>query len=183
MRSSRSLTGQRKVRVRLYRDTAGETMSTGPGRGAGVALTAAAGYPAPSVVGLGAAILLTIGHLTGMLLLGLVLLIAFAVAVRNLYGMLAVLVTAGLVASGLPVRLARGPGGLRLHDDVVLAVRKRAPGRRAAPRSQARQELAHGRRPARAPHAHAGRRLGRDLRPVRARPPSASARAGWWASP
>jgi hypothetical protein len=92
------VTGQRRVRVRLYRDTAGETVSTGPGRGAGVALTAAAGYPAPSVVGLGAAILLTIGHLTGMLLLGLVLLIALAVAVRNLYGMLAVLVTAGIVA-------------------------------------------------------------------------------------
>jgi Peptidase M50B-like len=92
------VTGQRKVRVRLYRDTAGETLSTGRGTGVGVALTAAAGYPAPSVVGVGAAILLTIGHLTGMLLLGLVLLIALAVAVRNAYGMLAVLVTAGTVA-------------------------------------------------------------------------------------
>ncbi len=51
-------------------------ISTGTGNGLGVALTAAAGYPAPSLVGLGAAVLLTLGHLTGMLLLGLVLLIA-----------------------------------------------------------------------------------------------------------
>jgi peptidase M50B-like protein len=93
------LTGQRRIRVRLYRDTGGETLSTGTGGGIGVALTAAAGYPAPSLVGLGAAVLLTIGHLTGMLLLGLVLLIALAIAVRNLYGMLAVIVTAGTLAA------------------------------------------------------------------------------------
>ncbi|HEX5191112.1 MAG TPA: M50 family metallopeptidase [Streptosporangiaceae bacterium] len=92
------VTGQRRISVRLYRDTAGETRSTGPGTGIGVALTAAAGYPAPSLVGLGGAVLLTFGHLTGMLLLGLALLIALAIAVRNLYGMLAVLVTAGTVA-------------------------------------------------------------------------------------
>jgi len=92
------LTGQRRIRVRLYRDTGGETLSTGTGTGFGVALTAAAGYPAPSLVGLGAAVLLTIGHLTGMLLLGLALLVALAVAVRNLYGMLAVLLTAASVA-------------------------------------------------------------------------------------
>ena len=93
------LTGQRRIRVRLYRDTAGETLSTGSNTGIGVAFTAAAGYPAPSLVGLGAAVLLSIGHLTGMLLLGIVLLIALAVAVRNLYGMLAVLVTTGAVAA------------------------------------------------------------------------------------
>jgi hypothetical protein len=92
------LTGQRRIRVRLYRDAGGETLSTGNSTGIGVALTAAAGYPAPSLVGLGAAVLLTIGHLTGMLLLGIALLIALAVAVRNMYGMLAVLVTAGTVA-------------------------------------------------------------------------------------
>ena len=92
------VTGQRRIRVRLYRDTAGETLSTGPGKGVAVVLTAAAGYPAPALVGLGAAVLLTIGHLTWMLLLGLVLLLGLAVAIRNLYGMLAVLVTACTVA-------------------------------------------------------------------------------------
>ncbi len=92
-------TGQRRVRVRLYRDTAGETLASGQAAGFGVALTAAAGYPAPSIVGLGAAALLAVGHLTGMLLLGLVLLAALAIAVRNPYGMLAVLATAGTIAA------------------------------------------------------------------------------------
>lgn len=92
-------TGQRRVRIRLYRDTAGETRSRGPRGGVGVALTAAAGYPAPALVGLGAAALLAIGHLTAMLLLGLVFLAALAIAVRNPYGLLAVIVTAAGVAA------------------------------------------------------------------------------------
>jgi hypothetical protein len=92
-------TGRRLAGVRLYRSTAGETFSAGRADGPGIALTAAAGYPAPSLLGLGAAALLAIGHLTGMLLLSLVLLIGLAVAVRNAYGMLAVLVTAGAVAA------------------------------------------------------------------------------------
>jgi Peptidase M50B-like len=92
-------TGRRLAGVRLYRDTAGETVSAGRTDGPGIALTTAAGYPAPSLLGLGAAALLAIGHLTGMLLLSLVLLAALAVAVRNVYGMLAVLVTAGVIAA------------------------------------------------------------------------------------
>ncbi len=91
--------GRRLAGVRLYRSTAGETLSAGRADGPGIALTAAAGYPAPSLLGLGAAALLAIGHLTGMLLLSLVLLAGLAVAVRNAYGMLAVLVTAGAVAA------------------------------------------------------------------------------------
>jgi Peptidase M50B-like len=62
-------------------------------------LTAAAGYPAPSLLGLGAAALLAIGHLTGMLLLSLLLLAGLAIAIRNAYGMLAVLVTGGGIAA------------------------------------------------------------------------------------
>jgi Peptidase M50B-like len=92
-------TGRRLARVRLYRNSAGETVSTGKANGPGITLTTVAGYPAPSLLGLGAAALLAIGHLTGMLLLSLVLLVALAVAVRNAYGMLAVLVTAGAVAA------------------------------------------------------------------------------------
>ena len=92
-------TGQRRVRVRLYRDTAGETVSAGAADGLGLALTAAAGYPAPSLVGLGAAALLAVGHVTGMLLLGLALLGGLAIAIRNPYGMLAVLATAATVAA------------------------------------------------------------------------------------
>ncbi|MGD0375574.1 MAG: M50 family metallopeptidase [Streptosporangiaceae bacterium] len=91
--------GRRLAGVRLYRNTAGETFSTGRTDGPGIALTAAAGYPAPSLLGLGAAALLAAGRLTGMLLLSLVLLAGLAVAVRNAYGMLAVLVTAGAIAA------------------------------------------------------------------------------------
>ena len=91
-------TGQRRVRVRLYRDTAGETVSASGAAGVGIALTAAAGYPAPSLAGLGAAAMLAAGHVTGMLLLGLMLLAALAVAVRNPYGILAVLATGATLA-------------------------------------------------------------------------------------
>src|ERR1019366_6878689 len=84
-------TGRRLAGVRLYRNTAGETFSAGRPDGPGIALTTAAGSPAPSLLGLGAAALLAIGHLTGMLLLSLVLLAGLTVAVRNAYGILAVL--------------------------------------------------------------------------------------------
>ena len=92
-------TGRRLTGVRLYRSTAGETVSTGKAHGPGLALTTAAGYPAPSLLGLGAAALLAIGHLTGMLLLSLLLLAGLAVAVRNAYGMLAVLAALVTVAA------------------------------------------------------------------------------------
>jgi hypothetical protein len=92
-------TGRRLAGVRLYRDTGGVTVSAGRSDGPGITLTTAAGYPAPSLLGLGAAALLAVGHLTGMLLLSLVLLAGLAIAVRNVYGMLAVLATAGAVAA------------------------------------------------------------------------------------
>jgi hypothetical protein len=91
--------GRRLAGVRLYRSTAGETRSAGRADGPGIVATAAAGYPAPPLLGLGAAALLAIGHLTAMLLLSLLLLTGLAVAVRNAYGMLAVLVTAGAVGA------------------------------------------------------------------------------------
>ena len=84
------VTGRRLGGIRIYRNTAGETRSAGRAAGLGVALTAGAGYVAPPLLGLGAAALLAIGHLTGMLLLSLVLLAGLAVAVRNASGMLAV---------------------------------------------------------------------------------------------
>jgi len=92
-------TGRHLGGVRIYRSTAGETFSRGRPEGVGVALTAVAGYVAPPLLGLGAAALLAIGHLTGMLLLSLVLLAGLAIAVRNAYGMLAVLVALVAVAA------------------------------------------------------------------------------------
>jgi Peptidase M50B-like len=92
-------TGRHLGGVRIYRSTAGETLSRGRAEGFGVALTAVAGYVAPPLLGLAAAALLAIGHLTGMLLLSLVLLAGLAVAIRNAYGMLAVLVVLVTVAA------------------------------------------------------------------------------------
>jgi tellurite resistance protein TehA-like permease len=93
------VTGRRLAGIRLYRNTAGVTESAGKATGPGIVLTAAAGYPAPSLLGLGAAALLAVGHLTAMLLLSLVLLAGLLIAIRNAYGMLAVLVTGGAIAA------------------------------------------------------------------------------------
>jgi hypothetical protein len=92
-------TGRRLGGVRIYRSTAGETRSAGRAEGAGAALTAAAGYVAPPLLGLGAAAMLAIGHLTAMLLLSLLLLAALAIAIRNAYGVVAVLAAAITVAA------------------------------------------------------------------------------------
>ncbi len=92
-------TGRHLGGVRIYRSTAGETLSRGRAEGFGVALTAVAGYVAPPLLGLAAAALLAIGHLTGMLLLSLVLLAGLAIAIRNAYGMLAVLAALAAVAA------------------------------------------------------------------------------------
>jgi hypothetical protein len=92
-------TGRRVAGVRLYRSTAGVTESAGKPTGPGIVLTSAAGYPAPALLGLGAAALLAVGHLTALLLLSLVLLAGLIVAIRNAYGMLAVLVTGGAIAA------------------------------------------------------------------------------------
>jgi hypothetical protein len=57
-------------------------------------LTAAAGYVTPSLLGAGAAGLLAARHVTAVLWLALVLLAATFLAIRNAFGVLAVLVTA-----------------------------------------------------------------------------------------
>src|SRR5258708_4700348 len=65
----------------------------GGGAGAASPPPPRAAAPPPPLAGLGAAAMLAAGHVTGMLLLGLVLLAGLAVAVRNPYGMVAVLAT------------------------------------------------------------------------------------------
>ena len=92
------LAGRRVNSVRVLRSTAGVTVSEGNPVGLGIVLTAAAGYLTPPLLGLGAAALLVTGHLAGMLMLSLALLAALAIAVRNAYGLLAVLVTGAAVA-------------------------------------------------------------------------------------
>jgi len=60
-------------------------------------LTSAAGYVTPSLLGAGAAWLLAAHHVTAMLWLLLALLAATFLAIRNAYGVVAVLVTTGAV--------------------------------------------------------------------------------------
>jgi Peptidase M50B-like len=89
------LSGRRLDGIRLHSDSSGVTYSRGKRTGPGLVLTAAAGYVMPSLLGAGAAWLLAERHLTAMLWLALVLLAATFLAIRNLFGGLAVLVTAG----------------------------------------------------------------------------------------
>ena len=88
------LSGRRLDGIRLHSDSSGVTYSHGKRTGPGLVLTAAAGYVMPSLLGAGAALLLAERHLTAMLWLALALLAATLLAVRNLFGGLAVLVTA-----------------------------------------------------------------------------------------
>jgi hypothetical protein len=91
------LSGRRLDGIRLHADSSGVTYSRGRRTGPGLVLTAAAGYVMPSLLGAGAAWLLAARHLTAMLWLALVLLAATFLAVRNVFGALAVLVTGGAV--------------------------------------------------------------------------------------
>jgi hypothetical protein len=91
------LSGRRLEGIRLHADSSGVTYSRGRRNGPGLVLTAAAGYVMPSLLGAGAAGLLAARHLTAMLWLALVLLAATFLAIRNAFGAVAVLVTAGAV--------------------------------------------------------------------------------------
>ena len=127
------LSGRRLDGIRLHSDSSGVTYSRGRRNGPGLVLTAAAGYVMPSLLGAGAAWLLAARHLTAMLWLALVLLAATFLAVRNLFGAVAVLVTAGARVRGELLRHGRRAGRVRLPGRVVPAVRRGAPGARAGP--------------------------------------------------
>lgn len=104
--AGRGLTG-----IRLHPDTSGVTVSTGARRGPGLVLTLLAGYPAPSLLGMGGALLVAADRARPMLLVALGLLALCLVAVRGAYGVLAVLVTAALVgwaAGWAPPRVQDG---------------------------------------------------------------------------
>ncbi|MET8469579.1 M50 family metallopeptidase [Streptomyces sp. NPDC006422] len=85
--------GRRLDGIRLHSDTSGLTVSRGKPTGLGMVLTAAAGYTAPPLLGLGGAALLSEGHITLLLWLATALLVAMLVMIRNAYGALTVVVT------------------------------------------------------------------------------------------
>ncbi|MEV8327805.1 M50 family metallopeptidase [Kitasatospora sp. NPDC059811] len=89
------VTGRRLAGIRLHSDTSGLTLSYGRPTGPGMILTAAAGYTAPALLGLGCAALLSTGRITLLLWLAVVLLLALLVRIRNAFGLFTVLVAGG----------------------------------------------------------------------------------------
>ena len=89
------LSGRRLEGIRLHADTSGETVSRGKRSGPGIVITALAGYITPPLLGAGASALLAVHRVTLLLSLFLVLLAVILLLVRNWYGALAVLITAG----------------------------------------------------------------------------------------
>lgn len=109
-------TGRRLTGIRLHSDTSGLTLSRGKPRGPGMVVTAAAGYLAPSLLGLAGAALIAAGQLP-VLLWGAVALIALMVPfIRNVFGFLVLAVTG--VAVGTVAHY--GSPGLQLHFGYVL---------------------------------------------------------------
>lgn len=90
------VTGRRLQGIRLHSDTSGVTVSRGKPYGPGMIATAFAGYVTPPLLGLGAAGLLALGHVTAVLWAAIVLLAAILVLVRNPYGVVSVVTTGGV---------------------------------------------------------------------------------------
>jgi hypothetical protein len=89
-----ALTGRRLRGVRLHSDTSGLTISAGRPTGPGVVVTLLAGYLAPSLLGLLAAAALGVGRVVPVLWAAIALLAALLVMIRNLFGVLSVVLTA-----------------------------------------------------------------------------------------
>ena len=89
------VTGRQLTGIRLHSDTSGLTVSRGKPYGLGMILTAAAGYTAPSLLGLGGAALLAAGRITLLLWAATALLVVMLVMIRNAYGVLTVVLTGG----------------------------------------------------------------------------------------
>ncbi|KUN73727.1 hypothetical protein AQJ46_05395 [Streptomyces canus] len=89
------LTGRQLTGIRLHSDTSGLTVSRGKPHGIGMILTAAAGYTAPPLLGLGGAALLAAGRITLLLWAATALLVVMLVMIRNAYGALTVVLTGG----------------------------------------------------------------------------------------
>lgn len=91
------LTGRRLAGIQLHSDTSGVTVSAGKPTGLGMIVTAYAGYVAPSLLGLGAVVLLAQGRVLATLWAATVLLALMFIMIRNLYGALTVALTGGAI--------------------------------------------------------------------------------------
>jgi hypothetical protein len=86
------LVGRRLAGIRVHSDTSGVTVSRGRPRGPGMVVMLLAGYLAPGVLGLVAALLFAHGHALVLLWLLVAVLLGVLVWVRNGYGLVTVLV-------------------------------------------------------------------------------------------
>jgi hypothetical protein len=94
-----TLTGRRLAGIRLHSDTSGLTVSVGRPRGAGMAITLLAGYPAPSAAGVLVAWAVGAGHAAAALWGALALLALVLAQIRNWFGLWSVLVAGVLVSA------------------------------------------------------------------------------------
>jgi hypothetical protein len=85
------LVGRRLRSIHLHSDTSGLTVTRGKPRGPGMVAMLAAGYLAPALLGLAAALLLAAGRSVGLLWLLVALAAVLIVWVRNGYGFLVLL--------------------------------------------------------------------------------------------
>ncbi|MFI7535569.1 M50 family metallopeptidase [Streptosporangium sp. NPDC049376] len=91
------LTRRKLQGIRLHSDTSGVTLTRGRPTGPGMILTAAAGYVAPSLLGLGGAWLVSAGHVTALITIVLGLLLCMLLLIRNLFGVVSLLATGGAI--------------------------------------------------------------------------------------
>jgi Peptidase M50B-like len=93
------LTGRRLRGIRLEFDTSGLTLSSGRPTGPGMVLTLLGGYIAPSLVGVLGAWLLGGNRITLLLWLAVVLLLLMLINIRNLFGVVSLVVTGAIVVA------------------------------------------------------------------------------------
>ncbi|GAA1588207.1 M50 family metallopeptidase [Actinoplanes couchii] len=91
------LTGRKLKGIRLEFDTSGLTLSSGRPTGLGMILVLLFGYIAPSLVGVLGAWLLGGNRITLLLWLAVVLLLLMLINIRNLFGVVSLLVTGAIV--------------------------------------------------------------------------------------
>jgi hypothetical protein len=93
------VSGRRLSGIHLHADTSGLTVSHGRSRGPGMVATAFAGYPAPALVGLGAALLVSLERDLLAMWAALLLLTLLLLQIRNFYGLYVVLVASVLLVA------------------------------------------------------------------------------------
>ncbi|HLL68627.1 MAG TPA: M50 family metallopeptidase [Micromonosporaceae bacterium] len=93
------LSGRRLSGIRLHSDTSGLTLSRGRPKGPGMIITGLAGYVTPPLLGLGGAALLGLGHITALLWLCLALLPLMLIMIRNVYGVISIVVTMAILVA------------------------------------------------------------------------------------